>query len=257
MRIGAIRHWKKWTFPDGSSKSKFTVCIGLDEKKNTALLALATSQRKKKSPEIGCHKNDWPQNYKLPPGLKPFSKETWILLDAFHLVDLSDVDLTDIIRAYSRDICKIIHVDKFTPDAYKQAVHFLIELGLFGDRPLMRRIHPQTPRLSIWTRLASLTNVDLYTFGLREFAPYTLVDFSAAQVVNVGHGNMSQSNKTLVVENFIRPFAIGLRRCAGNIINKAIHHRQKLYVIGRVLALEPINCPLLAADMPTLPILTD
>ncbi len=87
--VGAVLHWKDFTFEDGTTKNKYFVVLGA-KPASDCLMAIATSQPKRRSYQPGCHANEG--YFHIPGGSKDyFPKDTWLLLMEFQILRLAEV----------------------------------------------------------------------------------------------------------------------------------------------------------------------
>ena len=76
--LGAVLHWEGFEFEDGTTANKYFVVLGA-KPGHDCLVVIATSQRKGKSYQPGCHANEG--YYHIPGSGKDFfPKDTWLLL---------------------------------------------------------------------------------------------------------------------------------------------------------------------------------
>lgn len=78
FKIGAVLHWKDFTFSDGSKKNKYLIVLGA-KSGHDILLVLATSKPYHRSFNHGCHATDG--YYHIPgTGKDFFPLDTWVIL---------------------------------------------------------------------------------------------------------------------------------------------------------------------------------
>jgi hypothetical protein len=78
VKPGEVLHWKGFRFENGASANKFFVVLGAKPGHNW-LFVMATSQRKRRQYQPGCHERDG--YFHIPNGGRDFfTKDTWLLL---------------------------------------------------------------------------------------------------------------------------------------------------------------------------------
>lgn len=89
MNPGSIFFDKDFHFHDGESGEKLFVVLGSD--KGVSIVAKTTSQPYGKGIAYGCQPNDRFHNFHLPVNSCYLKKTTWICLDEFYELKLSDL----------------------------------------------------------------------------------------------------------------------------------------------------------------------
>lgn len=78
FKLGAVLHWKNFTFSDGSKKNKYLIVLGA-KVGHDILMVLATSKQHHRSLNHGCHEQDG--YYHIPgTGKDFFPRDTWVIL---------------------------------------------------------------------------------------------------------------------------------------------------------------------------------
>lgn len=87
--VGAVLHWEKFEFEDGTTQDKFFVVLGA-KPNHDCLLVIATSQRRRRSYQAGCHAKE--SYFHIPGGRKDFFRDdTWLLLMECKTLRLAEV----------------------------------------------------------------------------------------------------------------------------------------------------------------------
>jgi hypothetical protein len=89
FKVGAVLHWKDFTFSDESKKNKYLIVLGA-KTNHDFLLVLATSQPHHRSFNHGCHAQEG--YYHIPgTGKDFFPKDTWVVLSEPRIASAGEI----------------------------------------------------------------------------------------------------------------------------------------------------------------------
>lgn len=87
--LGAIFFDPQFRFPDGATKGKLFIILGLAPS-DDYIVARTTSKGQRKSWQYGCHNDEPDPNFFIPVGAGLFHLDTWVCLDYLVELDVSD-----------------------------------------------------------------------------------------------------------------------------------------------------------------------